>query len=213
MFYSNVIAFNCVQTNERAGSLKNLPINNVFTNHIYIYIYITIKFICGSISFKLQTLLNQNLIEYPLSRPYARHVLRRKNQSENTHTHTHTPAHTHTHTYIHRHVYTCTKKRERTTGKFKTTQPHAQNFPKTHTHTHSHTHRRKKNVSETQNHSNTRAHTHNYKHFKFQRGVKADQSKHTLGKRENNPYINPPDQPKVSQTGNKSEFKSHWVPH
>ena len=42
---------------------------------------------------------------------------------------------------------------------------------------------------------------------------KADQSKHTPGKRENNPYINPPDQPRVIYTGNKREFKSNWVRH
>ena len=33
------------------------------------------------------------------------------------------------------------------------------------------------------------------------------------GKTENNPYINPPDQPKVIQTENNSEFKSYSVPH
>ena len=32
---------------------------------------------------------------------------------------------------------------------------------------------------------------------------KADQSKHTPGKRNNNPCINPPDQPKIIYTGNK----------
>ena len=38
---------------------------------------------------------------------------------------------------------------------------------------------------------------------------KADQSKHTPGKRDNDPYINQPDQPKVIYTGTKSKFKSH----
>ena len=40
---------------------------------------------------------------------------------------------------------------------------------------------------------------------------KADQSKHTPGKRNNDPYINLSDQTRVIYTGNKSEFKSHWV--
>ena len=38
---------------------------------------------------------------------------------------------------------------------------------------------------------------------------KADQSKCTPGKRDNDLYINQPDQPKVVYTGNKKEFKSH----
>ena len=38
---------------------------------------------------------------------------------------------------------------------------------------------------------------------------KADQSKHTPGKRNNEPYLNQLDQPKVIYTGNKSEFKFH----
>ena len=38
---------------------------------------------------------------------------------------------------------------------------------------------------------------------------KADQSIRTPGKRNNNPYINQLDQPKVIYTGKKSEFKSH----
>ena len=42
---------------------------------------------------------------------------------------------------------------------------------------------------------------------------KADQSKHTPGKRNNDPHINQFDQRKVIYTGNKSEFKSHWVPY
>ena len=62
------------------------------------------------------------------------------------------------------------KKKKRATSKFKTTQPHIQNFPR-----HTHTQREeKKTVSETKNHFNTSAHTHteNYKHIKYQRGVK-----------------------------------------
>ena len=58
-------------------------------------------------------------------------------------------------------------------------------------------------------HSMRLEHTHNYKHIKYQRGVRADESKHTLGKRENNPYIIPTDQLKDIQTGNKNELKSH----
>ena len=38
---------------------------------------------------------------------------------------------------------------------------------------------------------------------------KADQSKHTPGKRNNDSYINQFDRPKVIYTGNKSAFKSH----
>ena len=38
---------------------------------------------------------------------------------------------------------------------------------------------------------------------------KADQSKHTPGKRNNDPYINQSNQTRVVHTGNKSEFKSH----
>ena len=72
----------------------------------------------------------------------------------------------------------------------------------------------KEAVSETQNPSNaTLSHTHNYKHIKYQRRVKQTKKKHTPGKRNNDPYINQFDQSKVIYTGNKSEFKSHWVPH
>ena len=38
---------------------------------------------------------------------------------------------------------------------------------------------------------------------------KADQSKHTPGKRDNNSYINQLDQLKVIYSGNKSDFKFH----
>ena len=38
---------------------------------------------------------------------------------------------------------------------------------------------------------------------------KADQTKLTLGKRNNDPYINQLGQTKVIYTGNKSEFKSY----
>ena len=43
--------------------------------------------------------------------------------------------------------------------------------------------------------------------------AKADQSKHTPGKKNNDPYINQSDQTKVIYTGIRTEFKSHWVPH
>ena len=56
--------------------------------------------------------------------------------------------------------------------------------------------KRKKTVSESQNHSNANTHTHtrahNYKHIKFQLRVKQ-----TKVKREKDPYINPPGQPKI----------------
>ena len=42
---------------------------------------------------------------------------------------------------------------------------------------------------------------------------KADQNNHIPGKRDIDPNINQPDQPKVIYTGNKSEFKSYSVPH
>ena len=39
--------------------------------------------------------------------------------------------------------------------------------------------------------------------------IKVDQIKHTPGKRENGPYLKPPDQTKVIKAGKMSEFKSH----
>ena len=40
---------------------------------VYVYMYAR-KNISNYKPFKLQTLINQNLIEYPLTRPYAKHV-------------------------------------------------------------------------------------------------------------------------------------------
>ena len=74
---------------------------------------------------------------------------------------------------------------------------------KTHTH-------KKKTVSKTQNHSyaNTHTHTHTQLYtYQITNMGKADQSKHTTGKRNKDPYINQLDQTKVIYTGNKSEFK------
>ena len=67
----------------------------------------------------------------------------------------------------------------------------------------------KKAVSETQN-----QHTHTYTHTQLQtyqisKKGKADQSKHTPGKRNKNPYKNKSDQTRILYTGNRSEFKSH----
>ena len=49
--------------------------------------------------------------------------------------------------------------------------------------------------------------------YQISKTGKADQSKHTPEKRNKDPYINQSDQTRVIYTGNKSEFKSHWVPH
>ena len=48
---------------------------------------------------------------------------------------------------------------------------------------------------------------------KFIKTGKADQSKHTPRKRNNDPNISQFEQPRVIYTGNKSDFKSRWVPH
>ena len=69
----------------------------------------------------------------------------------------------------------------------------------------------KKAVSETQNHSNANTHHTTINILNIKKG-KTDQSKHTPGNRNNNPYINQFDQARVIYTGNKSEIKPYWVP-
>ena len=68
----------------------------------------------------------------------------------------------------------------------------------------------------------TKTNTHTYTHararaqlqlYQISKKGKADQSKHTPGKRNKNPYKNKSDQTRIIYTGNRSEFKSHWVPH
>ena len=49
--------------------------------------------------------------------------------------------------------------------------------------------------------------------YQISKTGKEDQSKHTPGKRNKDPYINQSDQTRVIYTGNMSEFKSHWVHH
>ena len=124
-------------------------------------------------------------------RPYARHVLRRKKKAENTHTHIYTDMCIH-----------IQKKKEELPVNLK-----PQNSK---IHTHTPQKKQKKTVSETPNHSNSNTHTNNYKHIKYQRQVKQTKV-NTL--QANDPYINPLDQPKIIQTRNKSEFKSHKIPH
>ena len=102
-----------------------------------------------------------------------------------------TRRHTHTHIYIYTEMCIHIQKKEKHYLKIeKHAAPHTK-FPKTH----SHTHWEIKTLSETQNHSNANAHTHTHTHIykliKHQREVKVNQSKHTLGKRVNNPLYKP----------------------
>ena len=48
-----------------------------------------------------------------------------------------------------------------------------------------------------------------YIYIYISKKAKADQSKHTPGKRNKDPYINQSYQTRVIYTGNKSVFKSH----
>ena len=76
-------------------------------------------------------------------------------------------------------------------------------------------HAQKKAVSEIPKplqHTHTHTHTHNYKH-QISKTDKADESKHTPGKRNQDTYINQSDKTRVIYSRNKSDFKSHWVPH
>ena len=64
--------------------------------------------------------------------------------------------------------------------------------PKTHTHTHTHT---------------------QLQTFQISKKGNEDQSKHTPRRGNKNPYKHKFNQTRIINTGNRSEFKSHWVPH
>ena len=62
-------------------------------------------------------------------------------------------------------------------------------------------------------HQNTHTYKDNYKHIKYQRLVKQTKVNTLQEGGTMTPYKNQSDQARVIYTGNKSEFKSHWVPH
>ena len=64
----------------------------------------------------------------------------------------------------------------------------------------------KKAISETHTHIQLQT-------YQISKKRKEDQSKHTPKRGNKNPYKNKFNQTRIIYTGNRSEFKSHWVPH